>query len=127
MVDPEGAEFKISDREFGMLNEDGSPANADDAVSENYSPKPGDRRYVEQFLGPTDTVFILGTAALRKSETMEQLIIQGGSDSAPFVISDSRQKYAVHQEKWEMLAGLSYGIVIFVTGFLGILYLSNLL
>jgi hypothetical protein len=127
MVDPEGAEFRISDREFGMLNEDGSPANADDAVSENYSPKSGDRRYVEQFLGPNDTVFILGTAALRKSETTEQLLIQGGTDSAVFIISDSRQKYAVYQEKWEMLAGLSYGIVIFVTGFLGILYLSNLL
>ncbi len=127
MVDPEGAEFKISDREFGMLNQDGSPKNADDAVAENYSPKHGDRRYVEQFLAPNDTVFILGTAALRKNGATEQLLIQEGAGSPPFVISDSREVYAVHQEKWEMLGGLSYGIVIFIMGFLGILYLSNLL
>jgi hypothetical protein len=127
MVDPEGAEFKISDREIGMLDKDGSPYNADDSVSENYSPKPGDRRYVEQFLAPNDTVFILGTAALRKDGETEQLVIRAGTGGAAFVISDSREKYAVHQEKWEMVAGLSYGIVIFMTGFLGVLYLSNLL
>ncbi len=127
MVDPEGAEFRISDGEFGMLNQDGSPQNADDAVSENFSPNTGDRRYVEQFLGPNDTVFILGTAALRKDGTTEQLLVQGGADSSPFIISDSREKYAVKQKKWDMLAGFSYGMIIFVTGFWGILYLSDLL
>ncbi|HEY9166601.1 MAG TPA: GIDE domain-containing protein [Candidatus Kryptonia bacterium] len=127
MVDPEGAEVEISDRELGMLNQDGSSKDADDAVSENFSPRPGDRRYVEQFLAPNDPVFILGSAGIRKDGPTEQLLIQGGTETARFVISDSREKYAIYQEKWEMLAGLSYGIVIFVTGFLGILYLINLL
>lgn len=127
MVDPDCAEFMISNREFGMLGQDGSPDNADDAVSENFSPKAGDRRYVEQFLGPNDTVFILGTASLRKDGETEQLLIQVGTGGSPFIISDSREKYAVHQKQWDMLAGFSYGIIIFITGFMGILYLSELL
>ena len=126
MVDPEGAEFRIPDGEFGMLKEDDTPADADDAVSENLSPKQGDRRYVEQILAPNDPVFILGTATIRKDGATEQLIIQAGPDS-PFIISETRQQYAAVQDKWDMLAGLSYGLIIFITGFLGILYLSNLL
>ena len=126
MVDPEGAEAKISDREYGMLNEDGSPADADQAVSENYSPREGDRRYIEQFLAPNDPVFILGTAAIRKDGAVEQLVIQGGADG-PFVISETREEHTLHEEKWEMIACISLGAIIFATGFLGILYLSNLL
>ncbi len=78
MVDPEGAEFKISDGEFGMMKADGSVANADDAVSENFSPKSGDQRYVEQILAPNDTVFILGSAGIRKNGAAEELIVRKG-------------------------------------------------
>ncbi|HUI30069.1 MAG TPA: GIDE domain-containing protein [Candidatus Acidoferrales bacterium] len=126
MVDPQDAEVKISDREFGMLNADGTPNDTSDVYSADFSPKAGDKHYIEQFLAPNDPVFILGTATVRKDGTTEQLVIQEGAET-PFVISESREQYTLHQEKWGMIAGLSYGAIIFLTGFSGILYLSNLL
>jgi hypothetical protein len=124
MVDPESAEFKISDRAFGFLKPDGTPQ---EDVAENFSPQAGDQQYIEKYLSPNDVIFVFGTAGLKTEGTKSHVVIQRGNADSTFIISDDRQKDVVSDTKWEMLAGLTYGVVLFITGFFEILHLSNLL
>ena len=124
LVDPEGAEFKISDRAFGFLKPDGTPQ---EDASENFSPQAGDQQYVEKYLSPNDVIFVFGTAGLKTDGAKSQIVIQRGTTNPTFIISEDRQKDVVSDTKWEMIAGLAYGVVLFITGFFEILHLSNLL
>ena len=124
MVDPEGAEFKISDRAFGFLKPDGTPQ---EDIVENFSPQAGDQQYVEKYLSPNDVIFVFGTAGLKTEGAKSHVVIQRGNADSTFIISDDRQKDVVSDTKWEMIAGLSYGVILFITGFFEILHLSNLL
>ena len=124
LVDPEGAEFKMFPSQTGYLNPDGSIQGNIGGVY----PQVGDKKYIENFLSPNDELFVIGTVTIRKEGAKQQNVIQRGTNNSTFFISDRLEKHeVVNDTKWEMLAGIYYGIVIFITGFIEILHLSKLL
>jgi len=108
----------------GYLNPDGSIQGNIGGVY----PQVGDKKYIENFLSPNDELFVIGTVTIRKEGAKQQNVIQRGTNNSTFIISDRLEKHeVVNDTKWEMLAGIYYGIVIFITGFIEILHLSKLL
>ena len=85
------------------------------------------KQYVEHYLAPNDWLYILGTITINKDGTNHHTVIQRGITNPTFVISDFREKGVVKETQWEMVSSIVYGILIFTTGFLEFLYLSNIL
>lgn len=124
LVNAEGAEFKLSPREEGFLGSDGAVRNS---PNDTWSYRVGDRKYVEYFIAPGDPLYVLGTVAIQQDAGKRQVVVRKGTDNTTFIISSSKEKEVVDDVRWEMLAGICYGIIVFMTGVFEIVQSSELL
>jgi hypothetical protein len=127
LVDPAGAEINVpKDFEYnsGLLND--PPARvkeflkANDISHDSFLGLNKRMRYREYLIEPTDTVYVMGTAANNpvlahtEDEHTSKLIIQKGVNQKFFYVSDRSEKELVSSMKWQAFGGITTGAVVCV-------------
>ncbi len=84
----------------------------------------GDRKYLEYYIEPNDTLFVLGTAANDRNAP-DNVIIKQGENEKTFIIFDRSEKETLKHLKKGMLAGFIIGPIFIIGGMLALMHISN--
>jgi len=84
----------------------------------------GDRKYLEYYIEPNDSLFMLGTAANDRS-VQDNVIIKQGENEKTFIIADRSEKETLKNLKKTMLAGFIIGPILIIGGILALLHIDK--
>nr|MBN2277559.1 hypothetical protein [candidate division Zixibacteria bacterium] len=85
----------------------------------------GDRRFLEYYIEPGDTLFLLGTAANNRNVPQEVLIKKGENEKT-FIISDREEMGVLKELKKSMLVALIFGSIFFIVGVIMFLKITGI-
>jgi len=150
-VDPDGADFMISQRRIFYQHEKflGSITRIFEALRNwdktktdlldregweleempedqfiSFGAQVGDRKYYEYFVRPDDTLYVLGTAAGRDGAP-GGICIERGENEKTYVISDSSEKELLSKMRIRVIAILAIGVIAITGGITAFLYFTG--
>ncbi len=88
-----------------------------------FNSRVGDRRFYEYYLESGENLFVIGTAV----RTAHKVLIKKGKKEPTFMISNQSEKELFHSLKWQMIGCFVFGSLLFLTGIVVFLKISDIL